>query len=182
MTASPPSLLLICILLLSSTLSLSFSFSSYHKLLSFSHTLSSRVATLREARGDLEGADRARSLARNLEPGLGMGFYKHALNVGWDYVLGEFTKFQSDAERVGWVCRNYENTLRVSKSLFARLIGVCRESGPLREVVEALQKEVVEGDLLKDCLKVGANDLKGLIQVFKEIALQYASASPRTEL
>lgn len=48
--------------------------------------------------------------------------------------------------------------------------------------MEALQKEVIGGDLLRDCFEVGADDLKGLLQVFKDIALQYSSAPPKTEL
>lgn len=43
--------------------------------------------------------------------------------------------------------------------------------------MEAVQKEIVEGDLLKDCLELGGNDFKGLIQVLKDIALQYTSTS-----
>lgn len=55
--------------------------------------------------------------------------------------------------------------------------------GAIREVVEMLQREIVEGDLLKDCLEVGTDDLKGLVQIFKDIALQYAaSSSGRAEL
>lgn len=45
----------------------------------------------------------------------------------------------------------------------------------MREAVEALQREVVEGDFLRDCLEVGTNDLKGLIQVLKDLALQSSS-------
>lgn len=49
-------------------------------------------------------------------------------------------------------------------------------------MVLSLQKEVVEGDLLRDCIELGTGDLKGLIQIVKEIALQYVSAAPRSEL
>lgn len=48
--------------------------------------------------------------------------------------------------------------------------------------METVQREVVEGDLLRDCLELGSNDLKGLIQVFKDIALQYSSTSGRSDL
>lgn len=49
--------------------------------------------------------------------------------------------------------------------------------------METLQKEVVDGDLLKDCLELGANDLKGLIMVFKDISSKYTStSSTRTDL
>ncbi|KAL9146151.1 hypothetical protein ABFS82_13G091000 [Erythranthe guttata] len=204
------SFLFLSLLVLSSTLTNSFLLSNYHTLFSLSHSLTSRVATLRSARGDYEGAARARALARNLERGLGVGFYKFALNVGWDYVknyawrdtmsfgtlggllsdlnellgsLSELNRINSDAERLAWVSRNYKNALRVSKSLFSRLLEVFRQSGPLRELVETLQKEVMEGGLLKDCLELGSDDLKGLLQVFKDIALQYASsAAPNTDL
>lgn len=154
MPATPPSLLFISLLLLSSTLSHSF-FSNYHSLFSLSHSLTSRVATLRAARGDVEGAERARTLSHNLERGLGLGFYKFAWNVGWDYIknyawrdtmsfqnlggvvsdlnellgaLYELNRIRSDAERVAWVGRNYKDALRVSQSLFARLLKVFRES------------------------------------------------------
>ncbi|KAL2484108.1 hypothetical protein Fot_45752 [Forsythia ovata] len=148
-------------------------------------------------------------MARNLERGLGLGFYKLAWNMGWDYVknyawrntlsfetlgtsisdmnellnaLGELTRVNSDTERIAWFGRNYKSVLRVSKSLFGRLPQVFRQPGPLREVVVTLQKEVVEGDLVRDCLELGGNDLKDLIRVFKELVLQYTSASTRTDL
>ena len=59
--------------------------------------------------------------------------------------------------------------------------GMGNLQGPLREVVETVQKEVVEGDLLRDCLELGSNDLKGLVQILKDIALQYSSSSGRSE-
>lgn len=46
----------------------------------------------------------------------------------------------------------------------------------------SLQKEVVEGELLRDCIELGTGDLKSLLQVFKDVASQYASAAPRNEL
>lgn len=47
------------------------------------------------------------------------------------------------------------------------------QQGPLREVVEAVQREVLDGDLLRDCLDIGSNDLKGLMQIIKDFVLQY---------
>ena len=44
--------------------------------------------------------------------------------------------------------------------------------GPLKELVESLQKEM-EGEFLKDCLQVGAGDLMGLVQILKDLASQY---------
>ena len=52
----------------------------------------------------------------------------------------------------------------------------------MREVVETVQKEVVEGGLLKDCLQLGSNDLKGLIMILKDFALSFSSSSPHTDL
>ncbi|GFQ02727.1 hypothetical protein PHJA_002416600 [Phtheirospermum japonicum] len=209
MAAAPPSLLLLSLLLLSSPLSHAFFFSNYQNLFSLSHSLISRVATLRASRGDLSGAARARTLARTLERVTGLGFYKFAWNVGWDYMknyawrdtlsfqtlggvmsdlselsgaLFELSRIQSDAERMAWVGRNYKKALRVSKSILNRLLTVFRQPGPLREVVVALQKEITEGDLLRDCLELGSDDLKGLVQLLKNIALQYSSASPNTDL
>lgn len=149
------SLLFLSLLLLSSsTLSHSF-FSNYHTLFSLSHSLISRVAALRAARGDVEGAARARDLARIIERGLGLGFYKYAWSLGWDYaknyawndamsfrdlggvvsdlnellgVLRELNRVRSDAERVAWVGQNYKNALRVSRSLFSRLLKAFRRS------------------------------------------------------
>jgi hypothetical protein len=49
--------------------------------------------------------------------------------------------------------------------------------GPLKEVVETVQREVVEGDLLRDCLELGSNDLKGLVQIVKDLSSQFYSSS-----
>ncbi|KAG8385373.1 hypothetical protein BUALT_Bualt03G0036300 [Buddleja alternifolia] len=215
MAPMPPFLLLFPLLLLYCTLSCSLSVSNYKTLLSLSHSLTSRVATLRTDRGDLEGAERARTLAHNLEREMGLGFYKVAWNVGRDYIqnyaswrdstddemssiessvgdvsdlnellgaLCELNHIHSDEERLAWLSQNYMNALGASKSLFSRLLKVFRRPGTLREALETLQKEVVEGDLLRDCLELGADDLKSLIQVVKDIALQFSSASPKTDL
>ncbi|KAG5622270.1 hypothetical protein H5410_007488 [Solanum commersonii] len=185
--------------------SFSFPFSNYHAVFSLSHSLFSRVANLREARGDYDGAARARSIARKLENGMGIGFWKVMWNVGWDYAwrdatsfemfgafsdlneilrgLSDFSSVSSDTERVKWMNRNYENLFRVSKSLFGKFRKVFRQPGPVKEVMETLQKEVLEGDLLKDCLELGSTDLKGLIMVLKDISSKYTSTfSTRAEL
>jgi hypothetical protein len=43
--------------------------------------------------------------------------------------------------------------------------------------VETVQREVEDGGLLRDCFEVGANDMKGLLQIFRELALQFYSTS-----
>ncbi|KAE9452602.1 hypothetical protein C3L33_15496, partial [Rhododendron williamsianum] len=176
----------------------SLSYAQLQTLHSLALSLTTRVANLRASRGDLAGSDRARLIARKLESGMGLGFWAASWSLGWDYVrnyawrdaasfdllgvvsdanellssLNELGQMESEAQRVDWVMRNYRSALRVSKSLFHRLLKVFSQSGPLRKVVETVQREVVEGDLLRDCLELGSNDLKGLIQVFKDIAME----------
>ncbi|KAK3001106.1 hypothetical protein RJ639_021432 [Escallonia herrerae] len=89
--------------------------------------------------------------------------------------VAELARLDSEAERAAWLRGHYADVLRVSKSLLGRLLKVFRQSVPIREVVETVQREVIEGELLKDCLEIGTNDLKGLIQVVKDIALQFSS-------
>ncbi|CAK9154699.1 unnamed protein product [Ilex paraguariensis] len=210
-TANAPfSLLLLTFLLITTPLpSTSLPFAQYQTLLSLSHSLTTRVAILRASRGDVEGSARARKVAQQLERGLGLGFYGLIWTMGWDYLknyawrdattsfemlsslpdlnelmraVNELTRLESQMERVAWLHRNYKDALRVSKSLFGRLLKVFSQSGPLRGVVEAMQREVVEGDLLRDFLEVGSNDLKGLIQIYKNIALQFSPTADRTDL
>lgn len=45
--------------------------------------------------------------------------------------------------------------------------------GVMREIGETFQKEVVEGGLIRDCLELGNNDLKALIQIVKDLLLQF---------
>uniref|UniRef100_A0A5B7CAS0 Uncharacterized protein n=1 Tax=Davidia involucrata TaxID=16924 RepID=A0A5B7CAS0_DAVIN len=202
---SPPLLLLTLLLITTPPPSNSLSYTQFQTLFSLAHSLMVRVANLRASRGDLAGSDRARLIAQKLEMGLGFGFWRVMWSMGWDYVknyewrnlglgsfemfgavsdmnellrsLNELTRMDSEVERVAWVGRNYTSILRVSKSLFQRLLKAFRQSGPLREVLETVQKEVVEGDLLRDCLELGSNDLTSLIQVFRDIALQFSSTS-----
>lgn len=126
-----------------------------------------------------------------------------AWSVGWDYMrnyawrgfdyreiygtasdlseLGRFvndlTRAKSDSERAAWVAQNYRKVLGLSKRMLRRLISVFQKSGPLKEAVETLQREVMEGGLLKDCLELGADDLKGLLQILKDLSLQFGSNS-----
>lgn len=204
------SLLTFTLLLTTSPLpSFSLSFSQYQTLFSLAHSLTTRVANLRAARGDLAGSARARLIAQKLQRGLGLSFWRVMWSMGWDYLrnyswrdttssfelfgamsdineliraVNELNRMNTGGERAAWVQRNYSNVLRLSKSLSGRLIKVFNQSGPLREMVETVQREVVEGELLRDCLELGSNDLKDLIQIFKGIALQYSSAPVNNDL
>ncbi|KAK8551445.1 hypothetical protein V6N13_119905 [Hibiscus sabdariffa] len=187
----------------------SISYSQYRTLISLSQSLLTRVSNLRSARGDTDGSKRARLIAEKLERWQGVGFWGAAWSVGWDYVwnygwggdldyteifgvasdlnqlgrmLGELTRSNSEMERANWVAGNYRNALAVSKRMFNRLLKVFKKSGVLREITETMQREVMEGGLLRDCLEIGSNDLKGLIQISKDLASQYSTTSYSQEL
>ncbi|KAH1066188.1 hypothetical protein J1N35_031175 [Gossypium stocksii] len=187
----------------------SLSYSQYKTLVSLSQSLLTRVSSLRSARGDADGSNRARLIAEKLERWQGVGFWGAAWSVGWDYVwnyawgsdldyaeifgvasdlnqlgrmLGELTRSNSDMERASWVAGNYRNALAISKRIFNRLLKVFKKSGALREITETMQREVLEGGLLRDCMELGSNDLKGLIQIFKDLASQYSTSNHSQEL
>lgn len=200
-------LLLLFLLLTTTITTTAFSFSrsysQYKTLFSLSHSLLTRVSNLRASRGDISGSNRAKLIAQKLERGLGFGFWGLSWSVGWDYAinyawghfdyrelygavsemnellrfLGELTRSGSEIERATWVAGNYKNVLSVAQSVLRRLVKVFRQSGPLKEVVETVQREVVEGDLLRDCLELGSNDLKGLVQIVKDLSSQFYSSS-----
>ncbi|KAL0534955.1 hypothetical protein IC582_029259 [Cucumis melo] len=196
LTALPPSL------------SFSFSFSQFKTLFSLAHSLMTRVANLRASRGDFAGSQRARNIAQKLERGLGLSFWGSIWSLAWDYTknyawrdlpfselydavpdmneliraFAELSQLESDFARANWVSRNYQSVLRVSNSLLKRLLKVFRKSGAWREVVETVQKEVVDGGLLKDCLELGSGDLKGIVQILKDLALNFYSAGRSSEL
>ncbi|KAA0057076.1 uncharacterized protein E6C27_scaffold96G002670 [Cucumis melo var. makuwa] len=167
-----------------------------------------RVANLRASRGDFAGSQRARNIAQKLERGLGLSFWGSIWSLAWDYTknyawrdlpfselydavpdmneliraFAELSQLESDFARANWVSRNYQSVLRVSNSLLKRLLKVFRKSGAWREVVETVQKEVVDGGLLKDCLELGSGDLKGIVQILKDLALNFYSSGRSSEL
>ncbi|XVF27416.1 hypothetical protein REPUB_Repub14bG0104900 [Reevesia pubescens] len=183
----------------------SLSYSQYKTLVSLSHSLLTRVANLRSARGDVAGSNRARLIAEKLERWQGVGIWSSAWSVGWDYIwnyawsreldygeiygvvsdlnqlgrlLSELTRFNSETERASWIARNYGNTLVISKRIFNRFLKVFKKSGALREMIKTMQREVTEGGILRDCLEIGSNDLKGMVQILKDLVSQfYSSAS-----
>ncbi|KAK7245601.1 hypothetical protein RIF29_40448 [Crotalaria pallida] len=201
--SNPITLFFIAFLLIATapTPSHSLSFSSfflYRDLFSLAHSLFTGVANLRASRADIAGAARARAIAEKLERGLGFGFWRRVLwSAVWNWRdfsvtevygvvsdmnellrgLSELTRLESVAERSVWVSRNYQNVLALFKSLSRKLLKAFGQSGVLREVVDTVQKEVVEGGLIRDCLELGSNDLKALIQVAKNLVLQFFPAS-----
>ncbi|KAK1426480.1 hypothetical protein QVD17_15154 [Tagetes erecta] len=186
--------------------------SSFHSLFSLSHSLLTRVSNLRAARGDISGSIRAKTIADNIQKHTrGFSFYGVMWSVGWDYFknyawrdvrsasfdmmnavgdmnelikgLSELTRLESDVDRVEWIRRNYGAVFNVAKSLVNRLLKVFTQSGPLKDAVEMVKIEIVDGGLLQDCLELGSGDLKGLIQILKDVTLQYtSSSSSKTEL
>lgn len=127
----------------------SLSFSSYFRyrnLFSLSHSLLIGVANLRAARGDVAGADRARSIADGLDQGTVFGFLKLLWTLSWTDMsftdlygavsdmnellrgLTELTRLESVAERSAWVSRNYQSVLTVFKSLSRKLLKALGQS------------------------------------------------------
>ncbi|CAG7873198.1 unnamed protein product [Brassica rapa] len=184
------------------------SFSQYKTLISTSRSLLLRVANLRASRGDASGSSRVRAMAEEIDRGLGIGFLSRAWSVGWDYVwnyawrkggidygevygtigdlnelmsiVTEFNRAESNAQKASSVARSYGKALRVSKQLLRRLLRIFGKSGALREFWEMVQAEVVDGELLHDCLEVGSSDVKSLLQIAKDMALQYFSSTSRS--
>ncbi|XP_076932821.1 uncharacterized protein LOC143598503 [Bidens hawaiensis] len=97
--------------------------------------------------------------------------------------LTELTRLKSEVDRADWVRRNYGSVLKVSKSLFNRLLKVFSQPGSLKDAVEMVRTEIVDGGLLQDLLELGSSDLKGVIQILKDVSSQYSSSSSsKTEL
>lgn len=159
-------------------------------LISLSHSLLLRVATARYSRNDLSGAARARSIAEKLNI---LGFRGGIWSLAWDYasnylwrgvgiggvpmeeigiavreiavMVGEFVSLRSDRERAAWGVRNYSRVTALCKKVVSGLKLGFSQSGPVREFLLIIQKEIVEGDLVKDCLEIGSKDLEGLARI-----------------
>ncbi|XP_008803730.2 uncharacterized protein LOC103717208 [Phoenix dactylifera] len=161
-------------------------------LLSLSRSLLTRVANARATRGDLAGAARARKIADKLRL-LGSGEGGGIWSLGWDFArnyawrgglptaevsraasqllaaLVEFSRIDSPTEKARWAVRNYLNLLALSNSLLEKLLHAFSRSGPLREMVLVIQEEAAEGELIRDCLEVGAADLEGLVRIARDL-------------
>ncbi|KAM7271278.1 hypothetical protein ACFE04_030492 [Oxalis oulophora] len=200
-----PKTLLLFLTLVATTLTLpppttssSFSLLQLKTLTSLSQSLFTRVANLRAARGDHSGYERAKLIADKMGGRfLGLGFW---WSVGWNYVVNCSVKDLNDGEFMGAVLDANEllkilaeltrsadsvsswNKIRngqdASKRLIHRLLNVFHVSGPLKQVVETLQVEVVGGGLFKDCLEIGGDDLKGLVQILKDVTSQFQQHTP----
>ncbi|PKA54601.1 hypothetical protein AXF42_Ash000436 [Apostasia shenzhenica] len=178
-----------------------FRLGQWGTLISLSHSLMSRVANAREARQDHAGADRARKIAERIHRFRGgRGLWSTGWDFAWNYawqggipaseiyrstvdILGAISEFQrckSGEERTGWVLRSYPRLLGLSKSLLKTLLRSFSRSGPIREAVLLMQREIVEGELLRDCLDVGAADLEGLLRIVRDMF--YSAYSNYNEL
>ncbi|KAK9714487.1 hypothetical protein RND81_06G098100 [Saponaria officinalis] len=181
-------------------------FSLSHTLLSLSSTLLHRVATLRFSRADVSDALRAKILAGKLELLMDLRFWPTVFSLCWDLyrnyawletvsfkdkgefnelmtrALSELPRVRNGSEWTAWVERNYENVRRVFYSVITRLHSVFTKSGPIKELVETLKEEMEEGDFIKDCLEVGAKDIRGLIQILKELSSPYTTADYKHEV
>ncbi|KAM0945758.1 hypothetical protein DsansV1_C09g0087591 [Dioscorea sansibarensis] len=202
-TAHRPILLLLLLLLLSPETEVvgALGLGQLGSLLSISHSLMTRVANARAARGDLLGADRARSIAANLR--LLGGGWTSIFSAGWDFArnyawrdgggipvaefsrsaiellaaVEEFSRLDSAADRGRWLLRRYPRLFAMSKSLIESLLQVFNRSGPLREAVLVLQKELVDGELLRDCMEVASADLEGLLTIARDLFSSMANSN-----
>lgn len=172
-------------------------------LLSLSQSLLTRVAVARADRGDAAAAERARRIASHLSLLSSRG----AWALGWDYLrhyafssaagcglscataaarllaaAAEASRLQSPADTAQWLRRNYGDLRAAATQLLSGLLSGFSEQGPLREVVLDVKWEVEEGGLLKDCLKVGARDLEGLLVIAKDLFGASRASSRHNEL
>ncbi|GJN17793.1 hypothetical protein PR202_gb04891 [Eleusine coracana subsp. coracana] len=186
-----PPLLLLLLLLVSSlpprASALRVPLRQITNLVSLSHSLVSRVAVTRAARGDTAAASRARRIASLLS-------YRGAWGLGWDYLrhyafssasgcglscatsaarllaaAAEASRLRSATDVAQWMRRHYGDVRDAAAQLLNGLLVAFSEQGPLREVVMDVKWEVEEGELLKDCLEVGAKDLQGLLVIAKDL-------------
>ncbi|KAK9132332.1 hypothetical protein Scep_011860 [Stephania cephalantha] len=173
-------------------------------LTSLSTSLMHRVANARAARGDAQGAQRARRIAEAMESGV----WSVLRRVGWDYVwnyawgdgVGDLSEFGGVVADVAELLRllneltqsgsdrGYQRVVEVGNSVILYLVerGLSWAGEGLRRfcldfeehgaIREVVMgiKKEVQGDLLKDCIDVGIGDLKGLVQVVKGMALQFS--------
>uniref|UniRef100_A0A0D9V579 Uncharacterized protein n=1 Tax=Leersia perrieri TaxID=77586 RepID=A0A0D9V579_9ORYZ len=170
-------------------------------LLNLSRSLLTRVAAARAARGDDVAASRARRIASHLSLFSSRG----AWALSWDYLrhytfssaagcglrcataaarllaaAAEVSRLHSATEAAQWLRSNYGDVRDAGAQLLNGLLVSFSEQGPLREVVMDVKWEVEEGELLKDCLEVGAKDLEGLLVIAKDLIFGASRTSSRS--
>lgn len=184
----------------------SAAFQSWRKVSSLLESIMSRVAAHRASRGDFTGAQRATTIAEGLHSSV--RWWRIVGSAGWDYILNyawresfsrpsqyaqvffhfneilsafdELMQARSETEKLQWISHNYKRVLRISKELLQKLLAIFSQSGPLRESIMAIQNEISDGELIRDCLQLGAADVKGLLQVFRDLIVRFlASPSSR---
>ncbi|XP_015693009.2 uncharacterized protein LOC102722719 [Oryza brachyantha] len=171
--------------------------------LNLSNSLLTRVAAARAARGDDIAASRARRIASHLSLFSSRG----AWALSWDYLrhyafssaagcglscatsaarllaaAAEVSRLHSATDAAQWLRRNYGDVRDAGGQLLNGLLVAFSEQGPLREVVMDVKWEVEEGELLKDCLEVGAKDLEGLLVIAKDLIFGASRTSRHNEL
>jgi len=167
--------------------------------------LFNRLASTRLARGDAAGAERARNIANTV--GNGVQWWAGLGSVSWEYVtnyvftqsvsrgmgvqqamghlsdlssiVNEVTQLRSDSDRLQWISRNYSRAFNVAKSAMGNLLTVFDHDGVIRNCVLAIQRELLEGDLLRDVLRIGPNDLEGIVRMLRDVLQRtFAPAQP----
>lgn len=166
-----------------------------HSLSGALQGLFNRLASTRLARGDAAGAERARNIANTV--GNGVQWWAGLGSVSWEYVtnyvftqsvsrgmgvqqamghladlssiVNEVTQLRSDSERLQWISRNYSRAFAIAKSTMGNLLTVFDHDGVIRNCVLAIQRELLEGDLLRDVLRIGPNDLEGIVRMMRDV-------------
>ncbi|KAI5059394.1 hypothetical protein GOP47_0025713 [Adiantum capillus-veneris] len=164
---------------------------------SLASSLLHRICNHRLAKGDTEGAERIKHMLSSFDSGL--FFWTNMGSIAWDYAvhyswrslnpsqifdvlrligdiqsaLTEFAQLRTDMDRLRWISINYSRILQLAKASLQKLLKLFDHPGALRNLVLSLQTEVLTGDILRDAMQLGADDLRSLVQVVKEMVLRY---------
>lgn len=170
-------------------------------------SLFTRLASARVARGDHAGAERARSIANTF--GNSLQWWTGVGTMSWDYITNyffsqsasrgigvsqvmghlsdlssivqELTQLGSDSERLQWLARNYSRAFAVAKSALGNLLSIFDTDGAIRNCVLAMQREVLEGDLLRDVLRLGPTDLEAIVRMVKDVLQRVFAPAPQVQ-
>jgi len=96
-------------------------------------------------------------------------------------IVQELTQLGSDNERLQWLARNYSRAFAVAKSALGNLLSIFDTDGAIRNCVLAIQREVLEGDLLRDVLRLGPTDLEAIVKMVKDVLQRVFAPAPQVQ-
>ncbi|CAK9871686.1 unnamed protein product, partial [Sphagnum jensenii] len=113
------------------------------------------------------------SLSRGVKLSQAMG------NIGdLSSTVEEISKVKTDSEHLQWIAPHYSKALAVAKRLLQHLLSVFDQSGALCSFITAIQREVLEGNLLCDVFLMGPKDMEGLVQMCMEFLQHFMAHTP----